>query len=348
MKKFWSLISLSSLLAFLFLMACGSQQGTTLEENVEEENFSLDKMFGGYDTGDEAAAFGDSDMLEDNPEDLEVADAFSADPQVTQALNSDSFKAYFLRITWGLLEGDSSATEVIDWGGSAEVNKGTLLILKTIRFEGNDFIHLPRESRQKVEFTSQTKPHFDGLALAILDNDTTQADVEGTFTFIAGSYSKVLTFSELDSLELIEPVGSLGHEVSIVSRAKDITPFDGGFLAGQWIKTRPNGGVFRGRWINSLGTNAGYLRGIWGINRGNNKVFFGKYISLDGEFRGLLEGRWEFGRNDNTGFFRGRWVDRGHQTAGTLHGHFKTGHPGSGRGFFEGRYKVVERDGNPG
>jgi len=329
-------------LMLCFLAACGSEQLVNSSDPGDEE-VSLDKTFGGYDSDDEAIAFGESEMVEDFPEDQEVVDSFSDDPAVMAELSATTSKVYFLRVTWGFLEGDSTATETIDWSGSAQVNKGTLLLLKTIRFENNDYIHLPRPDRQTIEFSSFTKPHFDGLALAMLDNDTAQSDVDGTFTLNAGNYSKVLRFSDLDSLELVEPVGAAGLEVSIVSRSKEVTPFDGGFLAGRWVKTAPNGGEFRGRWINSMGTNAGHLRGIWGINRDGNKVFFGKYISLNGDFRGLLEGQWEFDRNERGGTFRGRWVDREHQTAGTLRGHFKTGRPGDRRGFFQGRYKI----GNP-
>ena len=102
--------------------------------------------------------------------------------------------------------------------------------------------------------------------------------------------------------------------------------------------------MFRGRWINSLGTNAGHLRGIWGINRFGNKVFKGKYISLNGEFRGLLAGQWKYVHGENGGFFQGRWVNRAHQTVGIMKGHFKTGRPGDRRGFFHGRYRVVHRE----
>ncbi|MFQ5823483.1 MAG: hypothetical protein ACE5JB_05460 [bacterium] len=341
MKNTWFSLFVLVFLATFLLIGCGKNQLISPDEELEgEEELSLDKEFGGFDTSDEAIGFGDPNMVDDFTEDADVADAFSVEAETIEALNADTVKAYFLRITWGQLEGDSTATEVIDWSGSAEINKGTLVLLKTIRFERNDFIHLPRESRQKIDFTSFTKPHFDGITIAIIDNDTTQENVEGTFTLNAGSYSKVLAFSELDSLELVEPVGTEGNEVSIISRSKEIVPFAGGFLSGRWVKTRANGGIFRGRWINSLGTNAGHLRGIWGINQQGEKVFFGKYISMNGEFRGLLAGEWEYTRDEHRGIFRGRWVNRAITIIGTLKGHFKTGRPGDGRGFFHGRWRV--------
>ncbi|MFQ5863793.1 MAG: hypothetical protein ACE5IW_01030 [bacterium] len=341
MKNSWfSLLMLVSL-AIFFAFGCSSEQLTSPEENLEgEEELSLDKDFGGFDTSDEPVGFGEPDMVDDFPEDAGVADAFSAEPATVEALNSDTIKVFFLRITWGLLEGDSTATDVIDWSGSAEINKGTLVLLKTIRFERNDSILLPRESRRKIDFTSITTTHFDGIAIAIIDNDTTQEDIEGTLTLTAGSYSNVLNFSDLDSLELVESIGSGDYEVSIISRSKEVVPFAGGFLAGHWVKTRLHGGIFRGRWINSLGTNAGHLKGIWGINEQGKRVFFGKWISLSGQFRGLLAGEWEYRQGENGGVFRGRWVNRALTTAGTLKGHFKTGRPGDRRGFFHGRWRV--------
>lgn len=333
---FWLL---TVLLAFV-LFSCNSNPLTTPDDNATAEAaLSLDKAYGGFETDDEAVAFNDAEMLVDFPEDEDVIDALNTDAELMTDLNSSSIKAFVLRITWGLLEGDSTATEIVDWSGSAEISRGTLLVLKTIRFEENDFIHLPRESRQKVDFTSFTKPHFDGLALAIIDNDTSAE--EGTFTLNAGRFSRTLRFSELDSLDLLEPVGSGGHEVSLVSRTREYEPFAGGFLSGRWIKNRPNGGSFKGRWINSLGTNGGHLRGIWGINRNGEKVFYGKYISLNGRFKGLLAGQWEFDRDEEGGSFKGRWVNRSLTTVGTLAGHFKTGRPDDGRGFFHGRWKTV-------
>lgn len=345
MKKFINSIALFSLGAFLLLTACGKEQATSpIEDNTAEEvEISLDKEFGGFTTQDESVGFGEASMVSDFADDVEVTDTFSQDVEVTKVLTDETskVKAYFLRITWGLLEGDSTETDHINFSGSAQVSKGTLVLLRTIRFDGGDAIALPRTDRKSLDFTSNIVTHFDGLALAIIDNDST--DDVGTFTFTAGDYSKTLEFSDLDSLEMIEPVGEGPYEVSIVSRSKDIVPFAGGFLSGHWVKTRRHGGKFRGRWINSLGTNAGHLKGIWGINRNGEKVFKGKYISLNGEFRGLLAGHWNYERGENGGVFRGRWVNRAHDTVGVLRGKFKTGRENDRRGFFHGRYRITKK-----
>lgn len=346
MKKLFALSWTLALLAIVVFSACVTKELTDPTENLDDDEiYSLDLEYGGYGTNDEAAAFGDPDLLSDFGGDADVSDTFAADAAIVDVLNSDSsdVKVYIVRVTWGYLHGDSTATEVTDWSGSAEVSKGTLLVLRKIRFEDNDFVHLPRTSRQLVEFTSQTKPHFDGLLFAVIDNDTTDS-ADCTFTINAGAYSKTLDFSEMDSLDIIEAVGDAGQEVSLSSHSRQYTPFAGGFIEGHWNKTKPNGGFFRGRWINSLGSNAGFLEGIWGINRFGNKVFRGKYINMNGEFRGLLAGQWSYGReNDNVGFFAGHWANRALQVVGTLAGHFKTGEAGDGRGFFQGRYSVSDR-----
>lgn len=348
MRRFLSLTLLAALLA---LTACSKNSELTEAGTEGEESISLEKEFGGFETGDEAPAFGDSEMMSDFDEDEDANDAYSNDAVVLDALSysqdpavvgDNPIKAYFVRLTYGLLAGDSSATEVIDWSGSIEVNKGVLVVLKKIRFEDNDFIHLPRDSRTKVDITSQTKQHFDGLLLAVVDSDTT--DTEGLLTINIGSYSKTLAFADLDSLESLEAVGAGGHEVSIIARCRDYVPFNGGFISGHWKKNREHGGAFRGRWINSFGSNGGYLKGIWGINDAGDNVFKGKYISLNGEFRGLLAGHWNYERGSNGGTFQGRWVNRNHDTVGHLRGKFKTGRQGDGRGFFHGRFRVSERD----
>lgn len=345
MKKMSYFFWVLSLLAMVVFTACsGDNQLTDPDGTSGTEETSLNLEFGGYETNDEQVAFGDTELLIETENEVEVSDTYATDAIVTDALRSDStdHRVFVLRATWGYLHGDSTETEVTDWSGSAEVSKGTLVVLKTVRFESNDFVHLPRTSRRLVEFTSQTKPHFDGLVLAIIDHGA--SDLEGTFTLNAGAFTKTLNFSELDSLELIEPVGGEGQEVSIVSHSRDVRPFNGGFLSGKWIKTRPDGGIFRGRWISSLGTSAGYVRGIWGINDFRNKVFKGKYISVNGDFRGLLAGQWSYTRgSENAGVFSGRWVNRDRQLVGTLRGHFKTGRVGDRRGYFQGRYHIHDQ-----
>lgn len=340
-----SLLALLVVSAFS-ISACENNNPVGPEDETETEGeVSLDKAYGGYTTSDEAPAFGDASMATDfGGSDIDPQDSYASDAAVSGALTSDAdaLPAYFVRITWGKLQGDSTATEFTDFSGYAEINKGTLAVLKLIRFEHRtDYLQLPRQSRLRVDFASQTKGHFDGLLLAVIDNDTAITDA-GVLTISAGAYSNSFTFAELDSMELLETVDDLGNEISIISRSKMIEQFAGGFFTGRWIKDQPHGGHFRGRWIDSMGENAGYLRGIWGENRQGRRVMFGKYIKMGGRFGGLLAGRWGYREDsDRRGWLEGRWVDRNLQTHGKYRGVWKSGRPGDGRGFFHGRWRVT-------
>ena len=328
-------LTLGLVASSFLLVACNKLQPTDTEPAEEaSEELSLEKDFGGLTTSNESPMFGDDLVIAEADEDEDVEDPMYEMASATD--DTSKTKTYILRIKWGLLEGDSTATEVVDWSGTASITRGLLAVGKTIRFERNDRVHLPRTSKKMVEFTSQTREHFDGLLLIIVDADT--IDTEGSFTLTAGSYSQTFQYSELDSMDVLVPVGSSGHEVSIVSRSREVAPFAGGFLAGRWVKTGPHHGRFYGRWINSLGTNAGFLRGIWGQRRNGERVFFGKYIGFNGEFRGLLAGHWDYTAGQKAGRFAGQWFDRHLGVRGHLKGHFKTGRENSGKGFFHGRW----------
>lgn len=323
----------------LMLTACNKDNPSGAESNVNDPGaISLEKDFGGYTTSDEAPMFNDEDVALESLEDVAVSDQLSVED--LRAFNANSgLKGYVLRITWGLLKGDSAATEVVDWSGSASVNKGVLAVLRTIHFEprNGDRLTFPRSSRQEIAFTSHTRPYLDGLLLMIIDKDT--SNVEGEFTLNLGGYSRTLRFSELDSANLVEAVGANGHEVSVISRSREVQQFEGGFLAGRWVRKNEQGGEFYGRWINHEGTNTGAVRGIWGQRRNGEKVFFGKYIGKSGEFVGLLRGVWDFNAAGNGGYFEGKWFNRALQENGVLKGHFRMGRPNDGRGYFHGRWE---------
>jgi hypothetical protein len=327
------LFSLAVGLAAAFLItACSKDQPTGFQSDVEQSN--LDQEFGGFTTSDELPGFGDASLMNAANEDVDVADSFNS---LGKSYEATGIKSYVVRLAWGKLQGDSTATTVKDWSGFIEVNKGALAVLKTIRFEGGDHVTLPRTNRKKVEFVSHTQTSYDGMVITIIDNDSGATNVDGAVNIMLGDFSRAFSFDELDSLDQVMSTGD-GYEVSIISRSKEATPFDGGFLAGYWIKENDRGGIFKGRWINSLGTHAGFVRGIWGVNRNAEKVFFGKYISGNGEFKGLLRGRWEYNRNEDHGVFRGEWFNRERQARGTLAGHFRSGRPGDGKGYFHGRW----------
>lgn len=335
-KAIFSLI-LVALLALFSLNGCVFDPEDEQSGDVKESIEAIDQNWGGFTTSDEATAFGEDLIENEYPEDETVDDLLETEPELEDDLTNSHVNVYFLRIAWGILAGDSTATEVVNWSGSAQVNKGTLALLRKIRFEGEDEIVRPRPDHRTLEWHSFTQPHFDGLSLVVFDNDTTDTGLEGTLTLMIGQYSRIFTFTELDSIDLIEPVGSAGHEIAIVSRKRAVIPFAGGFLDGRWIRRDSVGGVFHGRWINSIGTRAGHLRGIWGINRIGENVLFGKWIDNNGRFQGLLAGSWG-AATDGAGWFEGRWVNRSLVVAGKFNGQWRTAKIGHDRGYLHGRW----------
>ncbi|MDZ7376768.1 MAG: hypothetical protein ONB13_09115, partial [candidate division KSB1 bacterium] len=288
--------SISLFILMIFLAAAvitgGCSKNSPTEPDQIGEGTELDQPYGGFTTSDELPAFGDASIEADFGDDEIVNDIISTDPSFANDLASNATKVYYVRIAWGLLQGDSTATDVVNWGGSATITRGKLGIMKTILFERNqnDHIVLPRSDRRTVQWVSNTVTHLDGILLVIVDKDT--LNVPGAFTFTTSLYSKTFSFDELDSLQLVETVTPQGHQVSIQAYSKQIIRLGGGFVEGKWLKTREHGGVFRGRWIDEIGTRVGHIKGIWGINRLGEKVFFGKYISLNGQFGGILAGNW--------------------------------------------------------
>ena len=336
MKKI-ALFTLMALavLSLLFLSGC-SKDSPTAPKN--EEVNALDDPYGGYSTADELPGFGDEELLEDYGDDMPTDDPVANDPAFASKL--DSVNAYFVRITWGYHEFDSTATQVIDWSGSASVNKGILGVTRLIRFERNDHLVLPRSDVKVLEWVSQTKVHFDGITLVILDTDTT--DTPGELTINMPLFNQTFTFAELDSMAMLEVVDSDSHQVAIVSHSKMVIPLGGGFFDGRWVRKDERGGFFKGRWIDRLGMHAGYLRGIWGTNSYGVNVFHGKYISLNGKFGGLLTGRWGYDEGSTSeGWLAGRWVNRSLTKIGTLKGHWVMKPDDPNHGFFQGQWRKV-------
>ncbi|MGH7493227.1 MAG: hypothetical protein ACREOO_12670 [bacterium] len=323
-----------------FLMsACDKEQ--PIQTNIalkSDEGISLEKDFGGYTTSDEAPMFGDEVVLAESREDGTVNDPVSQEAATNPAV-TETITAYEVRVTWGLLEGDSTAKELLDWSGKVSVSRGVLAVLKVVRFESElqgDRVHLPRTSSTELAFTSYADTHYDGLLLLIVDNDL--GNSPGQFTVQTGSYSRTFTFDELALLNVVEPVGPNGHAVSIVSRIRGAKAFAGGFLSGRWVQNDDRSGEFRGRWIDSEGTTAGSVRGIWGERRNGEKLFFGKYIGLNGGFSGLLAGDWRYNGDDDAGVFEGIWFDSDLQKSGVVAGNFKLGRSEDCDGFFNGRW----------
>ncbi len=322
MKRFFFPLVLSLILGALLISGC-SKESAPLTSNDMGLNF--EDEFGGYDASNEAPGFGDETILSEMSEDAEVA---VDDPEFSiQFATLDTLpivKVYAMKILWGQLEFDSTVTEMTDWSGSLTIANGAIRIASLIRFEWPyDHIVRPRTDRSKLEWVSQTAPHFDGILVWLYDLSDSLGLTENTVTFQTGPYTRTFTMSELDSLSEIIEVDELGNEVSFDARYLETPDCGYGFLGGRWVFKENNRGIFYGRWVNWSGMAMGHLRGHWGINSAGEKVFFGKWIGRGGEFKGLLRGNWDYDSNEECadcppkGIFDGVWADRN----GVIRGH---------------------------
>jgi hypothetical protein len=342
-KFFVAVLVCLSLIAFLANGCIFDSSKKINNDNAEVEVPDLEEEFGGYRPTDEAPGFGDPGMLQEFGEDEEVADLLQNDPQLAEDIGNSLVEVYFLRITWGNLQWDTTSTTLLDWSGSAQIDKGTLVLLRTIRFERGDYIHRPRPDRQTLEWTSYTRPHFDGIYVAIVvrPDDTTSA--EGTLTFSTAPFSRTFAFSELDSINVVYSVDDQGNEIAFVGHKKQLVPCGNGFLEGRWIRTQRHQGVVKGRWINRDGSLAGHFQGHWGKRNNGRQMFFGKCIGPNGEFKWLIRARWEYSHShgEDGGSFMGEWFDRNGQRKGVVGGHFRVGGEHGKKGSLQGRWRSL-------
>ena len=170
MKRQTLSIAIISLLTWWTLPGClNPSSGDSVDNGLvtREETVDFDDPYGGYNLGDESEAFGDATMVDDfGPATVAgYDDPMADDPIITDANRNHKTRRY-LMITWGNLERDSLVTSSTDWSGSLCVENGAVLLRRTIRFEDNDKI-LPRVSRDKLEWASHTRPHFDGILVGL-------------------------------------------------------------------------------------------------------------------------------------------------------------------------------------
>jgi len=338
-----SLFVVFTLALFIIIAGCDSNSPSVPDETLAP----IDQDLGGYTAADEAP---ESFLVDDfELQDEEIFDGISNDPEFNALLDSQTVDVYHVRIFWGHLEWDSTATTTTDWSGNAEINKGIMALTRLIRFErSQDHPILPRSNPKVLEWVSNTSTHFDGIHLTIVAHDTTNENETGVLSLNFGPYSNSFTFEDLDSLDIIEDVDNMGNQVAIVSVSREVIPFAGGFLEGRWVLNpkkstqEKDNGRFWGRWIHSTGMHAGYLKGIWGTNRFDQNVFYGKYLSINGKFKGFLRGNWDYiDEFEGLGEFRGNWVSANLTKLGKLNGKFNLNPDDEKAGHFKGHWHSV-------
>ena len=130
------------------------------------------------------------------------------------------------------------------WNGALSVERGAILLKRTIQFDMGDFIH-KRTDRRTLEWTSTTGPHYDGLLVQIIDPPPSRPDSTGNrdrppdyepnrVTFKTPLYSRTFTMDELLRISEVIPVDRCGVAVSFNGFLVPNRPCPKGFLAGIW------------------------------------------------------------------------------------------------------------------
>ena len=289
----------------------------------------LDLPDGGLTPTDEEVAFGDPFLMQEDAREADELydDALLADPEVARMVaeadisddtpdnNRPHRRSYFLRMVWGNLDGpvDDSTGEVIDasrvdWSGALQIDRGVVIVRRLIRFErGTDSITRPRPNRQTVEWTSFTGGHFDGLLLQIIEpadhpEDSLAPDIANVVRVKTQQFSAEFNTVDIQGMDRTADLGEAGsiHMTGFEHNGRLGCPR--GFMAGIWrmgptidsvnVDPANESGMFRGRWVNILGTTRGYMMGRYGLNADGERVFRGKYITRNGKFGGFLRGSW--------------------------------------------------------
>lgn len=364
------------LLAALWMSGC-SENPTNLGET---DPANLVDEFGGYRATSEQPGFGDDELLADDELEVEVNDPLLGSPEIT-ALTSDPESGLFhLRIVWGQIPLDTTATDPIDWSGSLTITRGAEIVRRLIRFEeGQDYL-VERTERKLIEWVSQTTIHNDGIAvdlfvpppILILDStevvdindegDTTITWVVDTLdpepvmvTFETGPYSRTFTLAELAALDTIVELDN-GAKVAFHALQVFRVPCPGGFVIGGWGYDDQGQGRFRGRWMSERGDIIGWLNGHFGQNEEEQNVLFGKWINRNGDCEGFMRGTYSRMRHHMDGDrgdmfaggeFHARLFDAERNPIGVMHGRYQSA-PERAGGFFQGRWRLdcsQERDG---
>lgn len=358
MKKLFATLSMLGLL----LWGAGCSNQTTEPEATDGLNF-IDE-FGGYSATSESPGFGDSQLMNDEFDDVEINDPIQFSPAVDSIASDPESGIFMFRAVWGRLRPDTTITEQTDWTGALTITRGAEVVRHLINFEdGQDFL-IERSNHKVVEWVSFTSRHNDGIAVQLfvppphpeLDtmfvpdsqgNDSMVVDTiwpdPVTVTFRTGPYSQTFNLEELAALDTVIRLDD-GNAVAFSALRIPRFECPRGFTMGHWGSDDEGRTVFRGRWYNVEGRLIGYMGGHAGINDDGRRVMFGKWISRNGSFEGFLRGTWGPNEDPNLtdlsdGWFTGGIFNGNRVMVGKFMGHYQEADE-MHLGFFKGRWKI--------
>ena len=361
------LTSVLMLMLAAMIFAVGCSNTDTPSEPAATDNTNLTDEFGGYTASAEAPAFGDTELLAAEGEEVAVNDELESSPDVATLADDPEADLFCIRAVWGQLRYDSTHVDATDWTGSFTASSGALLIRRLIRFELNQDGYFPRDQREVVEWFSTTTTHNDGIEIeflvppqfvvdttAVVDSlgdtvyvyDTLPADPV-TLAFETAPYSQTFSLEELAALDTIIELED-GNAVLLQAFERPRVGCRKGLAAGHWGYDEHGNGIFQGHWMGARGITAGHLRGHFGVDEFGNNMFYGKWINLNGSFEGFVRGTYtphpnqhanDMARLRSGGFLEGQILDADGNEIGLVRGKYNSA-PNWPAGHFQLRWKL--------
>ncbi len=364
MRRFSAL--LFSLLLAAALFGCENGSGpSTPGVPSSSGGVDLDAEYGGLTFEDEEPAFGEPALFADEflTEDSPFEDEFARNFDVARLRSREGTRVFMLRIKWGRLlpPGDGNSTgcrngDILDWSGSLSIDRGAIILKRTILFEPGDYIH-ERQDMRVLEWTSTTggsmtptaRPHYDGILVEIIDPIMPDSvDCSGGYgtadygrdcssnqvTFTTPHYTRVLTMDELISISELVYVYRCYIGVSFDGFLKVGPPCPQGFLSGIWKPVPPDT-------TSPPPPDSTYSAIAQDDDGGEVKGhFYGNWIQENGALAGHLRGVYGINSAGRQVFF-GKYIDLSGKFKGILKGTYGSmsyAPRGETAGYFEGKW----------
>lgn len=306
--------------AAVSLAACNAVSTDEQEQDADEIASAIEEDNGGLDMNDTEPLFGEPEMFADAAiePDNAVADPMASDPETAAELAAPDAALFNVLVLWGQMPPDFHNRNGHEWDGTIAINRGAMVVRRTVGFEDATDALAPRDNRQSLSFISMTLPHVDGLILTIADPDPTAADpLVVTYTPRSGGDGFSATMADLVAGVQSMAVDGSGNRIAAAALPGRPDRCAHGTLRGRWHRVDDGRGKLLGVVSNAEGEAIGHMLGVYGRRATGEQVFFGKYIDRDGAFRGLFAG----GYRD--GHFQGRWIVRDDPDHGVLAGEYR-------------------------
>jgi hypothetical protein len=289
---------------------------------------NLNTPTGGYTSSNEAPGFGDPILDPALSGEKPYADPMY-DSTVDSMRSNLAVDWYHFRAQWGHLVPDTAESTWTDWSGSLTINRGALVLRRTIKFEDNDSI-LPRTDRRKIEWVSRTRPASDGIAVDIflprpqpvIDTVTDSALTVDT-TLIIDSLPVIDTIWVVDTLTN-DSTFTLGFHFEYDTTAMYDTTFTPVTVVDTVYPSNDASLVFSTLNYSRTFSLADLMKldTIITLADSNEVAFQAMRIYRNVCPRGFLAGHWSAIDSTGFGYLNGRWIGKWGIADGYFEGHY--------------------------